>query len=55
MVRMEHACDFCKVVNIANTFNHIVAIDYGENWVLVWKSPQQDGECLVRFTSFART
>jgi hypothetical protein len=55
MVRMEHACDFCKVVNFANTFNHIVAIDYGENWVLVWKSPQQDGECLVQFTSFART
>ncbi len=52
---MEHAYDFCKVVNFANILNWIIAIKYGENWVLVWRSPQQDGEGSVWFTSFART
>jgi hypothetical protein len=35
MVKMECVYDFCKVVKFANTFNHIVAIKYGDNWVLV--------------------
>jgi hypothetical protein len=28
---MEHAYDFYELVNCVNTFNHVVAIEYGEN------------------------
>jgi hypothetical protein len=31
MVGMEHAYDFSKLVNCTNTFNHVVATEYGEN------------------------
>jgi hypothetical protein len=31
MVAMEHAYDFFELVNCTNTFNHVVAIEYGEN------------------------
>ncbi len=28
---MEHAYNFSELVNYANTLNHVVAIEYGEN------------------------
>jgi hypothetical protein len=33
MLGMECAYDFYELVNCANTFNHVVAIKYGENGV----------------------
>jgi hypothetical protein len=64
MVGMECAYDFYELVNCADTFNHVGAIEYGENGLKfgevhnkmenVWATlhPLQEGESIANLVDY---
>lgn len=41
IIEMERSCDFHELVGIANTLIHLLAIEYGEEWLGIQYYPQQ--------------